>query len=117
MAQTQSSERRVADRFDKVFTVFLSGDRGEAWGVARNISDGGMFVETPEPFPLGSQLWVTFTSPGTRQDMAVLCEVRYQCFINYAGPNGSRTGLRGMGLRFLEVDEREIAPEQKHQLN
>ncbi len=48
-----------AGRFDKAFPVFLEGERGVASGIGRNISDGGMFIETREPFPLGTRVKVT----------------------------------------------------------
>ena len=96
-------ERRKASRFDKVFPVYLTGDLGIARGIARNISDGGMFIETREPFPLGSKIWVTFSDEGTGTELSALAEVRFQCFLNYAGPPG-KNSLRGMGLRFVSFD-------------
>jgi hypothetical protein len=33
--------------------------------------------------------------------MTLEAEVRYQCFINFAKDSNDRTGLRGMGLRFV----------------
>lgn len=97
------ADRRKSSRFDKVFTVYLTADSGLARGIARNISDGGMFVETREPFPLGSRIWVTFTDDGTGSELSALAEVRYQCFLNYAGPPG-QNAMRGMGLRFVSFD-------------
>jgi Tfp pilus assembly protein PilZ len=99
----ENGERRKTNRFDKVFAVYLSGQMGLARGIARNISHGGMFVETREPFPLGSEIWVTFADEGTGSEMSVLGEVRYQCHLNYAGPPGANA-LRGMGIRFLQFD-------------
>ena len=33
--------------------------------------------------------------------MILECEVRYQCFINFARPDSTRGGMRGIGLRFV----------------
>ena len=88
-------------KFDKAFPVFLEGDRGVANGVGRNITDAGMFVETREPFPLGSRVKVTFTSPHGGAEMTLEGEVRYQCFINFARPDATRAGMRGVGLKFV----------------
>jgi len=87
--------------FDKVFPVFLEGDRGVAFGVARNITDAGMFVETREPFPLGTRVRVTFSAPQGGAEMTLEAEVRYQCYINFARADSSRAGLRGIGLKFV----------------
>src|SRR5438445_8954144 len=89
-------------KFDKAFPVFLEGDRGMAGGIGRNITDAGMFVETREPFPLGSRVKVTFTPPkqgGT--EMTLEGEVRYQCFINFSRADSTRGGMRGIGLKFV----------------
>lgn len=99
----EEADRRRAGRFDKVFAVYLLGDNGIARGIARNISDGGMFIETREPFPLGSKIWVTFTDEGTGSELSAHAEVRFQCFLNYAGPPGANS-VRGMGVRFLQFD-------------
>lgn len=94
-------ERRAAPRLDKVFPVYLEGDRGGGLGVARNISEGGMFVETRAPQPIGSQVRITFPSDGA--DITAVAEVRYVCHLLGRSPNPERgpLALRGMGVRFL----------------
>ena len=95
-----AAERRANPRLDKVFPVFLEGDRGVGLGIARNISEGGLFVETREPQPLGSQVRVTFSSQ--TGEMTAVAEVRYVCHLlgrsSAGNPNGA---IRGMGVRFL----------------
>ncbi|MCA1826872.1 MAG: PilZ domain-containing protein [Myxococcales bacterium] len=93
-------------RFDKAFPVFLEGDRGVASGIGRNITDTGMFVETREPFPLGTRVKVTFSAQHGGSEMTLEAEVRYQCFINFARPDSTRAGMRGIGLKF-------VAPQQQ----
>jgi hypothetical protein len=88
-------------RFDKAFAVYLEGERGVASGVGRNITDTGMFVETREPFPLGTRVKVTFSSPHGGAEMTLEGEVRYQCYINFAREDATRAGMRGIGLKFV----------------
>src|SRR5947209_12704058 len=88
-------------RFDKAFPVFLDGERGIASGIGRNISDTGMFVETREPFTIGTRVRVTFTAPGRGAEMTLEAEVRYQCFINFVRKDSTRAGMRGVGLKFV----------------
>src|SRR5438128_542504 len=82
-------------KFDKAFPVFLEGDRGMAGGIGRNITDSGMFVETREPFPLGSRVKVTFFSPQGGAEMTLEGEVRYQCYINFTRTDASRAATAG----------------------
>jgi len=88
-------------RFDKAFPVHLEGDRGVVSGIGRNITDTGMFIETREPFALGSRVRVTFSSPHGGAEMTLEGEVRYQCYINFTRPDASRAGMRGIGLKFV----------------
>ena len=99
--QPERERRLPIGTLDKAFPVFLEGDRGVAAGVGRNISDSGMFVETREPFPLGSRVKVTFTSPSGGAEMILEGEVRYQCFINFTRANAVRAGMRGIGIKFV----------------
>jgi len=99
--QHEPDRRPPAGRLDKAFPVFLEGERGVAAGIGRNISDSGMFVETREPFPLGSRVRVTFTSPSGGAEMVLEGEVRYQCFINFTRADAVRAGMRGIGLKFV----------------
>jgi len=88
-------------RFDKAFPVWLEGEQGVAAGIGRNITASGIFVETREPYALGSRVRVTFPSPSGGAELTLEAEVRYQCFINFAKPDATRSGLRAIGLRFV----------------
>ena len=117
MAQPETSpvaaaDRRRSSRFDKVFPVYLTGEHGICRGIARNISDGGMFIETRDPHPLGARLTISFSDESSGVEIAAVAEVRYQCVIEYGGREG-RNALRGMGVRFLAFeakDERRFLP-------
>jgi hypothetical protein len=94
-------ERRAAVRLDKAFPVWLEGERGGCHGVARNISGGGLFVESSVTHPIGTQVRVTF-SAGT-EEMTAVGEVRYACALTGrpAAAADRPVGVRGMGIRFL----------------
>ncbi len=109
-------ERRSSPRLDKVFPVYIEGERGNALGVARNISEGGMFVETRDPQPLGTQVRVTF--PSLAGDMTAVAEVRYVCHLvgrsSEAAPPERQAAVRGMGVRFLYFDVSGSTPTVVH---
>lgn len=103
------SERRSHLRFDKVFTVYISGPDGMSRGIGRNISAKGLFVETREALPLGGRVKVTFAGEdGT--EMTCLCEVRYQVALAYGKGNGGEGYSRGVGLRIVAYETQDDAP-------
>ncbi len=112
----EPEERRLAPRLDKVFPVFIEGDGGSALGIARNISEGGMFVETRDPQPLGTQVRVTF--PSHDGEMIAVAEVRYVCHLIGRLPDVGSTprhgAIRGMGVRFLYFDADGAPPPMVH---
>jgi hypothetical protein len=45
---------------------------------------------------------VTFSPPNRGgAELTLEGEVRYQCFINFARPDSTRAGMRGIGLKFV----------------
>ncbi|HTP51053.1 MAG TPA: PilZ domain-containing protein [Anaeromyxobacteraceae bacterium] len=100
-------ERRAAPRLDKVFPVWLEGDHGFGMGVARNISEGGMFVETATPHPLASQVRITF--PAQSGEMTAVAEVRYVCHLvgRPSAEADTHASVHGMGVRFLYFEAQE----------
>lgn len=99
------AKRSTQHQFDKSFPVFLNSVRGLANGVGRNISKDGMFIETRDPCPIGSEVRVTFTAPSVDTELTAVAEVRFQAFLNYASEGGGAEGLRGIGVRFLRFED------------
>jgi hypothetical protein len=110
----EASERRNDTRLDKVFRVYLEGEHGMGLGIARNISEGGMFVETRAPQPIGSQVRITF--PSESGEMTAIAEVRYVCHLLGGGRTADRgpLALRGMGVRFMYFEADEAASADVH---
>jgi hypothetical protein len=89
-------------RFDKVFRVILAGEGfGELEAVARNISSGGMLIETPSLPMLGSVITVRFQVPGNDATMLAQAEVKNHYVLNY-NENGALRWARGIGVKFLD---------------
>jgi hypothetical protein len=100
-----AGEKREHLRFDKVFPVrvesILFGDIG---CVARNVSAGGIFLETRDPLPLGSRVRVCFLTPDETTEIVALGEVKNHYFLNYS-QNGSARVVSGMAVRFVGFEQ------------
>lgn len=104
-----TTERRNHLRFDKVFTVYITGPDGMSRGIGRNISASGLFVETRQPLPLGGRVKITFAGEdGT--EMTCLCEIRYQVALAYGKEDGSEGYSRGIGLRIVAYETEQDSP-------
>ncbi len=97
-------EKRQHLRFDKVFPVRVeSGLFGELDCVARNVSAGGIFIEMPEPLPLGAQVRVSFSSADSTAEIVALGEVKNHYFMNFAN-GGTTNSVAGMAVRFYAFE-------------
>lgn len=95
-------EQRTNIRFDKVFDVWLSSeDFGEIGATARNISAGGMLIETVSVPSLGSEVRIRFQIPDSDGSIVVRGEVKNHYVFNYA-QGGVLRWARGIGVRFIE---------------
>src|SRR5512137_2524215 len=114
---TSTGERRETGRLDKVFAVWLEGERGQVHGIARNISPGGLFVETPATEPIGSEVRVNFAPSGG--GIVAVGEVRYVCHLVGRRAPGSDgpdvpVGVQGMGIRFVRFESASAPFESLH---
>ena len=99
-----SGERRNWLRLDKVFPVLIeSPQSGFMNCVARNISSGGLFLETRSPLPLGSPLRIYFALPQGQAGISATGLVKNHYFLHYASCGGP-AGVTGMGVRFTGFD-------------
>lgn len=97
--------QRIAPRVSRSFAVSVMSDRfGQAYAVARNISCGGMMLETTEPLPLGTHVHVQFTVPEAHSQVVVKGEVKHHFFLNFAA-HGKPRSMVGMGIRFTEFEK------------
>lgn len=99
------AEKRRHLRFDQLFAVSLEAPQhGAQIYVARNVSEGGMFLESREPLPLGCAVLVHFSMPDGGGEIVARGEVKNHYFINYADATGPRA-VAGMGIRFVKFEE------------
>lgn len=108
--QISFPEKRQHLRFDKVFPVRVESVLfGELDCVARNVSAGGIFIEMPEPLPLGAQVRVSFSNAGSAAEIVALGEVKNHYFMNYV-QDGATRSISGMAVRFegFENDSHQV---------
>jgi hypothetical protein len=96
-------------RFDLAFPVLIESIFGISRCVARNISEGGIFLEMQQPLPLGSTVSVTFEQPGGGTTLVAQGEVKHALCLAYGSPEGTKQ-LRGVGVRFSTFFAGETEP-------
>ena len=97
-------EKRQHLRFDKVFPVRVESILfGDLPCVARNVSAGGIFLETPEPLPLGAKVRVCFLNPAESAEIVALGEVKNHYFVNFS-QDGVTRSVSGMAVRFTAFE-------------
>jgi hypothetical protein len=99
-----TADQRAHLRFDKMFVVRLESLLfGEIYCVARNVSAGGIFLEIPDPLPLGASVRVCFPVPDGSGDVVATGEVKNHYFINYTQAGATRA-VAGMAVRFTSFE-------------
>jgi uncharacterized protein (TIGR02266 family) len=93
--------RRTDPRYDRRVDVEILVDGKEIHTVSRNLSLGGMFVETDDPLPEQTSIQVRFKVPTQPEVIDVTGEVRW---IERSQPG--RPG--GMGIRFHGLRARDV---------
>jgi len=68
-------------------------DAGAFTGMARDISIGGMFVESSEILPFGTELSIVARLPGTKG------ELRLPAIVRWAKPDGFGVQFGSLGAR------------------
>ena len=97
-------EQRAHLRFDKMFMVRVDSLLfGETFCIARNISAGGIFLELPDPLPLGAAVRVCFPVPDGSGEVVATGEVKNHYFINYT-QGGMTRAMAGMAVRFTSFE-------------
>ncbi len=64
----------------------------------KNISGGGLYIETPQPPPIGTRLDLKLAIPGYNKVVETLVEVAWTM------PNPSAEMQPGMGVKFISID-------------
>ena len=90
-------ERRRAERADLIVRVDYQTVDEFFSEFARNINEGGLFVETETPHPLGTAVDLQFKLPGSSEPIQVTGSV-----VRVAA--GSADEPSGMGIAFGDLD-------------
>ena len=69
------------------------------FGYASNISASGLFIQTPNPKDVGTQVHLSFTLPVSKEKVTCTAEVIW--IRNYSGKGSTP----GMGLKFVELSK------------
>ncbi len=93
--------RRTDPRYAHRLDVEIVAGEEKRTATTRNISLGGLFVETNQPFPLQTRLQIRFKIPTHAEPIEVAGEVRWI-------EPGDGNQPCGMGIRFQGLRAREV---------
>lgn len=93
--------RRTDPRYARRLDVEITAGQEKRTATTGNISLGGLFIETAQPFPLQTRLQIRFRIPTQPEPIDVSGEVRW---IEAGGPGQPA----GMGVRFQGLRAREV---------
>lgn len=99
---TSAASRSIVRRKDLRITKVLSLDYEKAGSLikscSRNVSTGGVFIETPKPYPVGETFILElYLLEDTKP-------VRAKCQVRWSRPAG-KSESSGMGVKFVEMRE------------
>ena len=96
--QSSAAERRIDRRLPLRIQVEYECMEDFLVDYTANVSIGGMFIETPNPQPIGTSFRLRFELPGLDHYIDTTAEVRWVMSAEEAG-----TLPPGMGIRFADL--------------
>jgi type IV pilus assembly protein PilZ len=112
--QEETVERRKHVRIlVRVLVDFESPDT-YLYDYSSNLSEGGIFVETDTPHPIGTTLTLRFTLPGVDRVFEAKGEVKWQNNLGEKGNLPVPDLGRGMGIQFADMEDSDREILQKY---
>ena len=102
--QAESPDRRRHQRVALRLRVRFPSLEVLRHDYSEDIGRGGIFIQTPKAKKIGDRFTVTLVHPDTGQELDLMSEVVRLTRLDPAVPGS----VAGMGLRFLEMDEKKI---------
>ncbi len=100
-------DKRRYDRAEYVFRVDYSTPEALFNEFAENISEGGLFIKTPRPLEVGTEIVIEFLLPLLDEPIRVRGRVEW-----HTGLPGVRKSTPGMGVSF-----QSLSKEDKEKIN
>lgn len=100
--------QRASERVAVRLAVTATSDHNFFMGFTENVSEGGIFVATDSPLPVGTTFELRIDVPELSHSLAVQGEVRWL---------REPTDLdlpRGMGIQFVDIDEHDANVLQRY---
>jgi uncharacterized protein (TIGR02266 family) len=95
------TDRRRHQRVTLVTKVTHMLSSGSKYYYSRDLSLGGIFLETKQPYPIGTRLDLCFSLPGKPEKIEVECKVVRTVDHKPNHPDH----VPGMGVSFITLDE------------
>ena len=97
---TAEMGRRRQHRYSVDIPVGFSHAGHQFHGTAKNLSVGGMYIETKGSLPFGAEILLEFIVPHPRQIVVAQAQVRWM-----EGQNGTAAGI---GVQFLGLRAKHV---------
>ena len=101
----ERENKRTQDRHKLIVGVTMESDSHVYRGLSGDISEGGLFVATPDLLPVGTPVDLEFTLPGSEELVSLAGEVRWQ----RETLDPAHDVVPGVGVRFLYLNDEERA--------
>ena len=99
-SKEEKSKKRVSQRVRMQAAVDLHSDNNFFQGFSSNISDGGLFVATVNLMPIGTEVEVMFTLPGSGAKISAQGVVRWRREVD----DHSLDAIPGLGVQFTSLE-------------
>lgn len=101
--QAGGVDKRDEDRHKLIVGVTMESDSHVYRGLSGDISEGGLFVATPELLPVGTPVDLQFSLPGIEEPVSLTGEVRW----HRETLDPEHDVVPGVGVRFLYLNDEE----------
>jgi hypothetical protein len=101
-------DKRLRLNLEVAVPVVIRAPDWVEFGLARNISEGGMLIQVRDPPAIGARLEITISgvqgSSDAPEAVTLVGEVRHHIAWQYRARGQSKT-MKGIGVRFIEKPE------------
>ncbi len=99
--------KRRATRANKKVKSEVADSQSLTFSTSQNISQGGIFISTPDPLTIGSEVSLSLYIPGEDP-------VKLKGVVRWTNENESPEKSCGMGIEFIESNEEAISTLKKY---